>query len=67
VSTSTPKTPDKIEEVFGYLRLKTTDLNLELGLELPVGNSTYPGNTKEGTEFIPHGCRPETDTSSVRH
>jgi hypothetical protein len=48
------KNPDQIEEVFGYLRLKTTDLNLELGLELPVGNSTYPGNTKEGTEFIPH-------------
>src|SRR2546425_2617630 len=48
------KNPDKIEEVFGYLRLKTTDLNLELGLELPLGNSTYPGNTKEGTEFIPH-------------
>jgi len=48
------KNPDKIEEVFGYLRLKTTDLNLELGLELPLGNSTYPGNTKEGTAFIPH-------------
>jgi hypothetical protein len=48
------KNPDKIEEVFGYLHLTTTDLNLELGLELPVGNSTYPGNTKEGTEFIPH-------------
>ena len=48
------KNPDKIEEVFGYLHLKTTDLNLELGLELPVGNSTYPGNKKEGTEFIPH-------------
>jgi len=49
-----PKNPDKIEEVFGYLRLKTTDLNLELGLELPLGNSTSPGNTKEGTECIPH-------------
>ena len=46
--------PDKKEEVFGYLHLKTTDLNPELGLELPLGNSTYPGNTKEGTEFIPH-------------
>jgi hypothetical protein len=48
------KNPDKKEEVFGYLHLKTTDLNPELGLELPVGNSTYLGNTKEGTEFIAH-------------
>jgi hypothetical protein len=48
------KKPDKKEEVFGYLHLKTTDLNPELGLELPVGNSTYPGNTKEGTELIAH-------------
>src|SRR5262252_2064337 len=46
--------PDKQEEVFGSLRLTTTDLNLDLGLELPLGTSTYPGNTKEGTEFIPH-------------
>jgi hypothetical protein len=28
--------PDQIEEVFGYLRLTTTDLNLDLGLELPL-------------------------------
>lgn len=48
------KNPDKTEEVFGYMRLTTTDLNPELGLELPLGSSTYPGNTKEGTEFIPH-------------
>jgi hypothetical protein len=46
--------PDQIEEVFGYLRLTTTDVNLELGLELPLGNSTYPGNTKEGNPFIAH-------------
>ena len=46
--------PAKKEEVFGYLHLKTTDLNPELGLELPVGNSTYPANAKEGTEFITH-------------
>jgi hypothetical protein len=49
---SNTKNPDQIEEVFGYLRLTTTDLNPDLGLELPLGNSTYPGNTKEGTEFI---------------
>jgi hypothetical protein len=48
------KDPAKKEEVFGYLHLKTTDLNPELGLELPLGNSTYPGNTKEGSEFIAH-------------
>jgi hypothetical protein len=48
------KNPDKKEEVFGYVHLKTTDLNPELGLELPVGNSTYPANTHEGAEFIPH-------------
>jgi len=48
------QSPDQIEEVFGYLHLTTTDLNLELGLESPVGNSTYPGNTKEGPAFIPH-------------
>ena len=48
------KNPNQKEEVFGYLRLTTTDLNLDLGLELPLGTSTYPGNTKEGAEFIPH-------------
>jgi len=48
------KNPDNKEEVFGYLHLKTTDFNPELGLELPLGNSTYPGNTKEGNEFIAH-------------
>jgi hypothetical protein len=48
------KHPDKKEDVFGYLHLKTTALNPELGLELPVGNSTYPANTHEGTEFIAH-------------
>jgi hypothetical protein len=48
------KNPDKKEKVFGYVHLKTTDLNPELGLELPVGNSTYPANTNEGAEFIPH-------------
>ena len=48
------KNPAKKEEVFGYLHLKTTDLNPELGLELPLGNSTYPGNTKEGSACIAH-------------
>jgi len=48
------KHPDQIEKVFGYLRLTTTDLNPELGLELPLGSSTYPGNTTEGTQFVAH-------------
>ena len=48
------KNPAKKEEVFGYVHLKTTDLNPELGLELPVGNSTYPANAHEGTKFIAH-------------
>ena len=48
------KNPSKKERVFGYVHLKTTDLNRELGLELPVGNSTYPGDTNEGSEFLPH-------------
>ena len=26
----------------------------QLGLELPLGNSACPGNTKEGSEFIAH-------------
>lgn len=45
--------PDK-EKVFGYLHLKTTALNSELGLELPLGNSTYPANANEGHEFLTH-------------
>ena len=48
------KAPSQTEDVFGYGHLKTTDLNLELALELPVGNSTDPANAKEGTGFIPH-------------
>jgi hypothetical protein len=48
------KNPDKKEDVFGYVHLKTTDLNQELALELPIGNSTEPANANEGTAFIPH-------------
>jgi hypothetical protein len=48
------KNPSQKELVFGYVHLKTTDLNRELGLELPVGNSTYPADAHEGTEFIGH-------------
>jgi hypothetical protein len=48
------KDPSKKEEVFGYVHLTTTDLNPELALELPVGNSTDPANANEGTGFIAH-------------
>lgn len=48
------KDPSKKELVFGYLHQKTTDINQALGLELPVGTSTYPANANEGTHFIDH-------------
>jgi hypothetical protein len=48
------KDPSKTERVFGYLHQKTTDINRELGVELPLGNSTYPANAKEGTHCIAH-------------
>jgi hypothetical protein len=48
------KNPSKKELVFGYVHLKTTALNRELGLALPVGNSTSPANANEGTTFIEH-------------
>jgi hypothetical protein len=46
--------PAKKEAVFGYVHLKTTALNRDLGLELPLGNSTYPADAQEGTKFIEH-------------
>lgn len=48
------KNPAKKESVFGYVHLKTTALNDALGLAWPLGNSTYPADTNEGTEFIAH-------------
>jgi hypothetical protein len=48
------KDPTKKERVFGYLHQKTTAINQELGLELPLGTSTYPANADEGTHFIDH-------------
>jgi len=48
------KDPSKKEPVFGYLHLKTTALNRELGLELPLGTSTYPADASEGSKFIEH-------------
>jgi hypothetical protein len=48
------KDPSKTERVFGYCHLQTTDLNRELGLELPLGHSTYAADAHEGHEFIAH-------------
>jgi hypothetical protein len=48
------KDPSTTERVFGYLHQKTTDINRELGLELPLGDSTYPADANEGTHFISH-------------
>ena len=49
--------PPKKERVFGYLQHKTTDINVELGLELPVGNSTYPAHANEGNHFTGHRAK----------
>jgi len=46
--------PSKKEALCGYVHLKTTDLNCALGLELPLGNATYPADAHEGTHFIEH-------------
>jgi hypothetical protein len=48
------KNPSKKEAVFGYVHQKTTDLNRELGLELPLGTTTAPADTNEGAQFIEH-------------
>jgi hypothetical protein len=48
-----PKNPDKVEKIFGYNAILTTDIELFLGLELPVGCLTISGNAEEGNQFIP--------------
>jgi hypothetical protein len=48
------KAPSKTEQVFGYCHLTTTDLNRALGLELPLGTTTYAADANEGHEFIAH-------------
>lgn len=48
------KDPSNKERVFGYVHLKTTAINRDLGLELPLGNSTSPANAHEGTHFLAH-------------
>jgi hypothetical protein len=61
------KDPSQKERVFGYLHQKTTAINRALGLELPLGNSTYPADANEGTHFFAHRaalavCRRDTPT-----
>jgi hypothetical protein len=46
--------PTKKERIFGYLHQKTTAINRELGLALPVGNTPSPANADEGTHCIAH-------------
>jgi hypothetical protein len=49
--------PHKKELIFGYLQQKTTNIDIELGLELPVGTSTYPANASEGRHFPEHRAK----------
>jgi len=51
------KDPPHTERVFGYLHQKTTNIEVELGLELPVGTSTYPANASEGRHFQAHRAK----------
>lgn len=51
------KDPQKTERVFGYLQQTTTNIDIELGLELPVGHSTYPANAPEGRHFQEHRAK----------
>lgn len=46
--------PDKVERVFGYNAIRTTNINCALKLELPVGGGTYPADIKEGEKFPSH-------------
>jgi hypothetical protein len=48
------KNPSHNESVFGYVHLKTTAINRELALELPLGNSTFPADAHEGSQWIAH-------------
>jgi hypothetical protein len=49
--------PQQKELVFGYVQQKTTNIDVELGLELPVGTSTYPANAYEGHHFQAHRAK----------
>lgn len=48
------KDPLQKERVLGYCHLTTTNLNRELGLELPLSTTTYAAAANEDHEFIAH-------------
>ena len=45
--------PNKKVKVFGYQAMITTNIELEIGLELPVGCITSPANELDGSYLIP--------------
>jgi hypothetical protein len=47
-----PKNPDRIEKIFGFNAIIDTSIELDLGLELPVGCTVIAGNGEEGRHFI---------------
>jgi hypothetical protein len=51
------KDPPRPERVFGYLHQTTTNIDIERGVELPVGTSTYPANVAEGSHFLEHRAK----------
>jgi hypothetical protein len=51
------KDPHKKERVFGFLHQKTTNIAVDLGVELPVGTSTYPANAAEGSHYQEHRAK----------
>lgn len=51
------KDPQHTERVFGYLHQTTTHIDIERGLELPVGTSTYTANVAEGSHFQAHRAK----------
>jgi len=51
------KDPPKTARVCGYLQQTTTNSDIERGLEVPVGTSTYPANAHEGSRFQAHRAK----------
>ena len=51
------KDPPHTERVFGDLHQTTTHIDIERGLEFPVGTSTYPANVAEGSHFQAHRAK----------
>jgi len=45
--------PNKKVKVFGYQAMITTNIELEIGLELPIGCASSPGDELDGSYLIP--------------